>query len=491
MSCTNSVASEDFADFIAPYFTTPEEFIRSQGTDCIDFVNSTLAVVYVPLSTVTPSTYTSYTYSAVPKLYSLLDVTSMDAAGITPAGELPVLNNQGAGVIVGFVDTGINYTDSLFRNVDGSTRIIGIWDQTNNSDNSNNIENETAKPFSAFSALYGTQYTAEEINLALNSDNPASIVPTRDENGHGTFLASIAAGNRDERAGFSGAAPQASIAMVKLKPAKQYLRDFYLIQDGAEAYQENDIMMGIKYLRVEAYRLKKPMVSYYEHALQKGEGILRRIEAGESCALCSDAGMPCVSDPGEVIVRDALARGIKVVPVPAASACVTALAVSGQDTSRWVFEGFLPVNRKQKKERLAELLQEKRTTIFYEAPHKLRTTLDDLANAFGADRSITLCRELTKLHEDIWKTTLGEAVEHYKTNEPRGEYVLVMAGAPETADPEQELTLEQAAHRALELTGQGFGPTAAAKAAAQGTPYSKSEVYKQLLVLQQGQQAGE
>ena len=260
MSCTNSVASEDFADFIAPYFTTPEEFIRSQGTDCIDFVNSTLAVVYVPLSTMTPSTYTSYTYSAVPKLYSLLDVTSMDAAGITPAGELPVLNNQGAGVIVGFVDTGINYTDSLFRNVDGSTRIIGIWDQTNNSDNSNNIENETAKPFSAFSALYGTQYTAEEINLALNSDNPASIVPTRDENGHGTFLASIAAGNRDERAGFSGAAPQASIAMVKLKPAKQYLRDFYLIQDGAEAYQENDIMMGVSYLYFLARKYSMPLV---------------------------------------------------------------------------------------------------------------------------------------------------------------------------------------------------------------------------------------
>ena len=260
MSCTNSVASEDFADFIAPYFTTPEEFIRSQGTDCIDFVNTTLAVVYVPLSTVTPSTYTSYTYSAVPKLYSLLDVTSMDAAGITPAGELPVLNNQGAGVIVGFVDTGINYTDSLFRNVDGSTRIIGIWDQTNNSDNSNNIENETAKPFSAFSALYGTQYTAEEINLALNSDNPASIVPTRDENGHGTFLASIAAGNRDERAGFSGAAPQASIAMVKLKPAKQYLRDFYLIQDGADAYQENDIMMGVSYLYFLARKYSMPLV---------------------------------------------------------------------------------------------------------------------------------------------------------------------------------------------------------------------------------------
>ena len=260
MSCTNSVASEDFADFIAPYFTSPEEFIRSQGTDCIDFVDSTLAVVYVPLSTVTPFTYTSYTYSAVPKLYSLLDVTSMEAAGITTASGLPALGNQGAGVIVGFVDTGINYMDPLFRNVDGSTRIVGIWDQTNNSDNSNSMENETAKPFSAFSALYGTQYTAAQINLALNSDDPVSIVPTRDENGHGTFLASIAAGNRDERAGFSGAAPQASIAMVKLKPAKQYLRDFYLIQDGAEAYQENDIMMGVSYLYFLARKYSMPLV---------------------------------------------------------------------------------------------------------------------------------------------------------------------------------------------------------------------------------------
>ncbi len=231
--------------------------------------------------------------------------------------------------------------------------------------------------------------------------------------------------------------------------------------------------------------LKKPMVSYYEHALQKGEGILRRIEAGESCALCSDAGMPCVSDPGEVIVRDAIERGIKVVPVPAASACVTALAVSGQDTSRWVFEGFLPVNRKQKKERIAELLNEKRTIIFYEAPHKLRVTLSDLAAAFGAERSITLCRELTKLHEDIWKTTLGEAVAHYTDNDPRGEYVLVMAGAPADANCEQTLTLEQAAQRALALTEQGFGTSAAAKAAAQDTPFSKSDVYKQLLLLLQ------
>ena len=154
---------------------------------------------------------------------------------------------------------------------------------------------------------------------------------------------------------------------------------------------------------------------------------------------------------------------------------------------RWAqarfFEGFLPVNRKQKKERLAELLQEKRTVIFYEAPHKLRTTLDDLTAAFGAERSITLCRELTKLHEEIWKTTLGEAQTHYAENDPRGEYVLVMAGAP-AAEAEEELTLEQAAQRALELTRNGYAASAAAKAAAQGTPYSKSEVYKQLLALQ-------
>ncbi len=229
--------------------------------------------------------------------------------------------------------------------------------------------------------------------------------------------------------------------------------------------------------------LKKPMVSYYEHALGKGEGILRRIEAGESCALCSDAGMPCISDPGEVIVRDALARGIQVVPVPGASACVTALAVSGQDTSRWVFEGFLPVNRRQKRERLAELAGERRTVIFYEAPHKLRTTLDDLAAAFGPDRSITLCRELTKLHEEIRKTTIGEAVALYADTEPRGEYVLVMAGAP-APDAADGPTLEQAAEMAAALVRDGQSASAAAKAAAQGTAYSKGEVYKALLALQ-------
>ncbi len=237
--------------------------------------------------------------------------------------------------------------------------------------------------------------------------------------------------------------------------------------------------------------LKKPLVSYYEHALQKGEGILRRIEAGEDCALCSDAGMPCISDPGETIVRDALARGIRVVPVPGASACVTALAVSGQDTSRWVFEGFLPAERRLRRKRLAALEGETRTVIFYEAPHRLRATLDELAAAFGGERSVTLCRELTKLHEEIWKTTLAEAAAHYAQADPRGEYVLVMAGAPE-ADPADAPTLAEAAAHALALMRQeGLPPTAAAKAAAQGTPYGTSEIYKLLLTLQEQDGSGE
>ena len=227
--------------------------------------------------------------------------------------------------------------------------------------------------------------------------------------------------------------------------------------------------------------LKKPMVSYYEHNLkERGQMILDRIAAGESCALCSDAGMPAISDPGEVIVRDALEQGIPVVPVPAASACVTALAVSGQSTGRFVFEGFLPVNRRQRMQRLDSLQNEERTVIFYEAPHKLRTTLDDLLGAFGPERSITLARELTKLHEEIRKTTLGEAVAWHRDNDPRGEYVLVMAGAPPRQPEEASYTLEDAAEKARALLEEGLSPSAAAKQAAAGTPFSKSQVYRML-----------
>ena len=227
--------------------------------------------------------------------------------------------------------------------------------------------------------------------------------------------------------------------------------------------------------------LKKPMVSYYEHALHHGEAILNRIEAGENCALCSDAGMPCISDPGEQIVREAHERGIRVVPIPAASACVTALAASGQPTARFVFEGFLPVPKRDRRERLAFLQNETRTMIFYEAPHKLRGTLDDLAAAFGADRSVSLCRELTKLHEEITKTTIGEAVRYYEQNDPRGEYVLVMAGTPAAQAAAEEVTLPDAVATARLLMAQGTPPAAAAKQAAKGTPFSKGDIYKELI----------
>lgn len=238
--------------------------------------------------------------------------------------------------------------------------------------------------------------------------------------------------------------------------------------------------------------LKKPMLSYYRHNTGAGgEAVLSRLLAGESCALVTDAGTPAVSDPGEELVALCAQRGVDVVAIPGPCALVTALAVSGLPTGRFTFEGFLAMNKKNRRTHLEELKGERRTMIFYEAPHKLCATLDDLAEAFGPGRRISLCRELTKLHEEIWKTTLGEAVEHYRANDPRGEYVLVMAGAPAGEDADAGLTLEQAAQRALELTGEGFGPTAAAKAAAQGTPYSKSEVYKQLLVLQQDRQTAE
>ena len=227
--------------------------------------------------------------------------------------------------------------------------------------------------------------------------------------------------------------------------------------------------------------LKKPMMSYYEHALHHGAAILDRIEAGESCALCSDAGMPCISDPGEQIVKDAIARGITVTPVPGASACVTALAVSGQDTARFVFEGFLPVPKKERRERLEFLQGEVRTVIFYEAPHRLRQTLGDLEAAFGGQRSITLCRELTKLHEEVRKTTIEQAIAYYSQNDPRGEYVLVMAGGEPAAAPAAALTLEQTVEKAKELMQEGMAPSMAAKQAAKGTAFAKNLIYKALV----------
>ena len=179
--------------------------------------------------------------------------------------------------------------------------------------------------------------------------------------------------------------------------------------------------------------LKKPLVSYHEHNKQEsGPHIAARIQAGETCALVTDAGTPAISDPGEDLVRLCAAESIPVTAIPGPCAAITALAVSGLPTGRFTFEGFLPVNKKSRRIQLSGLAGETRTMIFYEAPHKLIATLDDLLDAFGPERRITLCRELTKLHEEVLRTTLSEAVEYHKSQAPRGEYVLILEGAKET-----------------------------------------------------------
>lgn len=253
MSCSYSVTSEDTADFISTYSALPEQLSAMTGIECIDFVSRQFAVLHIPMDDLeSPMNFSYYTYSAIPKLYSLLDTDSMEASGILPASRIPAFGNQGQGILIGFVDTGIDYQNPLFRKEDGSSRILGIWDQT--------LEAGVLDPINGFQALYGTQYSREEIDQALAAPDPLALVPSADENGHGTFLASVAAGGEDPDQDFTGAAPKASIAMVKLKPAKEYLRDFYLIREGADAYQENDIMMGVAYLLHLARRFSMPLV---------------------------------------------------------------------------------------------------------------------------------------------------------------------------------------------------------------------------------------
>ena len=253
MPCSYSVTSEDTVDFISTYSALPEQLSAMTGIECIDFVSRQFAVLHIPMDDLeSPMNFSYYTYSAIPKLYSLLDTDSMEASGILPASRIPAFGNQGQGVLIGFVDTGIDYQNPLFRKEDGSSRILGIWDQTR--------ETGVLDPVNGFQALYGTQYSREEIDQALAAPDPLALVPSADENGHGTFLASVAAGGEDPDQDFTGAAPKASIAMVKLKPAKEYLRDFYLIREGADAYQENDIMMGVAYLLHLARRFSMPLV---------------------------------------------------------------------------------------------------------------------------------------------------------------------------------------------------------------------------------------
>ena len=228
------------------------------------------------------------------------------------------------------------------------------------------------------------------------------------------------------------------------------------------------------------FEIKKSLISYHEHnKLSRGEEIIRRIQSGENAAIVSDAGMPCISDPGEDLVRMAAAAGVRTEVVPGPSAVISALCVSGLVTSRFAFEGFLSTSKKSRRDHLESVKNDTHTLIFYEAPHKLLATLTDMRNAFGADRKIALARELTKIHEEVRRTTLGEAVEYYTENSPKGEFVLVIEGA-EPPDP-PEMTLEEAVDMARQLVEEGMRPTDAAKQVSAQTPFRKSEIYTALI----------
>lgn len=241
MACNENTASEDFADFIIRYYTFAGMGFTQDEASCVDVVSTQYAITYFPLNTIPPLSMDNYQYSSIPKLYALLDTTSVEASGILRTLNHPTLGYKGAGTIIGFVDTGIDYQDPLFINSDGTSRILGIWDQSlpgPGVQHENSLEDIS----------YGTEFTKAQIDEALQSDNPFLLVPTGDMNGHGTLLAGIAAGNETPVGDFTGAAPECFLAVVKLKQAKKYLRDYFIVPEDAIAFQENDIMLGIKYL---------------------------------------------------------------------------------------------------------------------------------------------------------------------------------------------------------------------------------------------------
>lgn len=227
------------------------------------------------------------------------------------------------------------------------------------------------------------------------------------------------------------------------------------------------------------YEIKKPLVSYHEHsARQVSENIVNRILSGENCAVVSDAGMPCISDPGEDLVARCIENNILIEVVPGPTAMASAVAISGLSTSRFAFEGFLSVTKKQRFSHLQAVAKDTHTLIFYEAPHKLVSTLTDMLEYFG-DREISLCRELTKIYEEVIRTTISGAIEYYKDKTPKGEYALVIEGYNEE-DALSEITIEEAVQQAQKLISEGMKAVDACKEAAKFTGYKKSDIYSRL-----------
>ena len=232
------------------------------------------------------------------------------------------------------------------------------------------------------------------------------------------------------------------------------------------------------------FDIKKEMVSYHEHNKKaSGERIVARLLAGESCAIITDAGMPAISDPGEDLVRLCAEAGVTVSVVPGPSAVVSALALSALSTVRFAFEGFLPAQKSERRKRLEAVKHDDRTLVFYEAPHKLKSTLLDMSEILGSNRKISLCRELTKLNEETLRLTLGDAVNYYEENEPRGEYVLVISGFDGVVPTEggEDLTLLSPEEHVARYEAEGMKRMDAIKKAAKDRGVSKSELYKLLI----------
>ena len=246
--CAERIISEDYADFIIEIGFRENEARQEYKDLCIQDIGYKFSAIYYPLSEINPISVGEDTYIAIPKLFGLMDTSAVEATGALRLQRVRGASLTGNGVIVGFIDTGIDYTNDIFKNVTGRTRILSIWDQSD----------QSGTPPQGIE--FGSEYTREDIDRALQSENPYSIVPTKDTQGHGTFMAGVACGSESENGDFIGAAPQSEIIMVKLKEAKQYLRDFFFVKDGVPAYQENDIMMAVSYLNGVANILNRPLV---------------------------------------------------------------------------------------------------------------------------------------------------------------------------------------------------------------------------------------
>ena len=243
------IYSNDYADLLIPYtYTTPEQFLQAFAQYSPQLINSIYAMLHIRISGSANENPVAFNYSTVPNLFTTLDTSALEESGILKAQNQPALNLKGEGILIGFIDTGIDYTHPAFMLPGKRTRIARIWDQTIPSPENNG-------PFH-----YGTEYTSEQINQALQNENPLSVVPSTDTEGHGTMLAGIAAGSPDENADFTGAAPLASLAVVKLKEAKQYLKDFYFFSGNGPVYQESDIMTGVEYLFQLSRKMRMPLV---------------------------------------------------------------------------------------------------------------------------------------------------------------------------------------------------------------------------------------